>query len=102
MAKDITLDPKQPAEKLDYVIDFAKVLPSGVTLSTIVSYDAFEVDDTAVTGYVGTSPAPAISGTKVTIWMIGGADEKDYKVRLIVDDSDSRRHVVNLLQQVRN
>ena len=102
MATAITIGPKQPLEKLDYSIDFVRVL-DGASLSSIVSYVAYtnDEDQTVTADFVGSSPAPAISGTEVVIWFVGGEDGTDYLVQLVVDDSAGRRHAVNLVVQVR-
>lgn len=86
----VTFDPKQPAEKLDYSIDFVDRL-GGAAISSITSVTAIRRDTGAsAAGFVSASPAPAISGTKIVFWLEDGLDGIDYKVTLKVVAADGK------------
>ena len=77
---------KQPGERLDYDIDFAKWLPDGdlLTLATAVADDASLVVE-----------APQVIPPLVKVWISGGESGKSYKVTVTVTTADGRVKTVN-------
>jgi len=78
---------KQPSEKLDRYVEFARELRSGETLSQILSYKVVRVSDgvDVTSTMIASNPAPQISdSTKVQFRVLDGADGIQYKLTLIV------------------
>lgn len=79
---------KHPSDVLDYAVAFATWLETGDSLSTVsVSADA------GIT--VGSSPAPAIDGTDVVLWLSGGTTGTTYDVQVTVTTDGGRTKVVD-------
>lgn len=72
---------KQPADQLDYDLDFSDWLP----------------DTDSITGVTATSSAPELTilsagvfGTLVKIWVAGGVSDTTYKVTAVVATQEGR------------
>ena len=79
---------KQPYEVQDYSLDFALRLVAGETL-TLVSVTSINLATGAdsTSALVGSSPPPAVSGTKVVFWLKDGVDGEHHKVTVKVTTS---------------
>lgn len=75
--------PKDPAAILDYAFDWAAWLAVGETLSSFTL-----TADAGIT--IQTSPAAAISGTKVVWWLAGGAAGTFYNLYLTITTNQGR------------
>lgn len=80
----IVLDGKHPGELVDYAPDFVDQLVGAEILQTLTSC-------TVGTGLtLGSSPAPAISGSTVVFWVSGGTHGQTYRVTITVVTSGGR------------
>lgn len=70
--------PKDPAAKLDYLMDWSSWLPSGDTISS--SAWAIDVAPDASLAIAG-SPAPSNTTTTATCWLTGGTPGQKYVLR---------------------
>lgn len=91
MACISSVDPKQPAEVLDYDVLLAKWMVEG---DSIVSVSA-----TADTGL--TVEGVSFSGTTVKVWVSGGTDGNNYKVTVKALTNDGRLKEVDFTVRVR-
>lgn len=84
---------KQPAERLDYDVDFSKRL-AGATISSILSYVATRLSDgvDVTATLVASSPAPSIlpGAKKVRLRLIDGAHGQQYEIVVKVQTSDGQ------------
>lgn len=65
-------DPKDPEDKVDYVMDWTSVLGS----DTIASIDDTRIDDLSDDPLTITTPPPAIDDdTTTTVWCTGGTND---------------------------
>ena len=78
---------KRPYEAKSYTVYFDKILPSGVTLSTVTSVVAVASGNVAVVDAL-TVTDKAVSGTKVSMKLAGGTDGEDYEVTIKCTDSN--------------
>lgn len=102
------LDPKDPADVLDYVIDLA-ALANGrgnsnwldvanneaiASVGTITADDGITVDSSAITD----------SNTSITVWLSGGTSGTSYgvKVPITTNNSTPRTKTITLLVPVQN
>jgi hypothetical protein len=69
---------KDPASKLDYLLDWSDWLPSGDTISS--SSWAIDVAPDASLAVAG-SPAPSNTTTTTTVWLTGGTLGQRYILR---------------------
>lgn len=85
----VEMEGKHPSEVVDYALDFDDWLVGAETLSTLTSCTA----GAGIT--VGSSPAPAISGTTVVFWLSGGTSGTTYNVQVVVVTSGGRTLVAD-------
>jgi hypothetical protein len=71
--------PKDPAAKLDYLMDWSSWLPSGDTISTSAWAIDPPVPDTSLA--IAGSPAPSNTTTTATCWLTGGTLGQKYILR---------------------
>jgi hypothetical protein len=78
----VTILTKDPDDKADFAVDFAALLNTGETLSNPTV--------TVPAGITLTTPAAAVSGSKVVFWLLGGTDGGEYAVDVECDTSGGR------------
>lgn len=90
----------RPPEKKLISIDFAKQLPSGGVITSIVT--------TAVTPRANVTEVAALTFTNITFtgtvisgWIEGGTDEEDYEITLTLLDNSGQRHSDDIVIKVR-
>lgn len=84
---------KQPADVLDYDIDFERWLTDGDALSSavaVVDDDGLTIDDVTVIG------------TVVKVWVSGGEDGATYKITATATTNDGRVKEEDFRIRVRN
>lgn len=92
---------KQPADVLDYDIDFSEWLRSGDTIETIdvvitrLDGAAIEVGDLAVKYTINNTPI-------VKVWLEKGVDGQSYKLEITVVTREGRTKQVELRARVRD
>ncbi len=78
---------KRPVEDKTYTVNFARVLPAGVTLASVDS-----VVITPLGLVTETSPlqsqSNSVSGTKVSANLAAGTDDEDYEIEITATDSN--------------
>lgn len=85
----VVLEGKHPSEVVDYSLDFDDWLVGAETIATLTSC-------TAATGItVGSSPAPAISGTTIVFWLSGGTSGTAYLGETVIVTSGGRTLVAD-------
>ena len=94
---------KQPAETLDYDIDFSEFLSDGDTLVTsgtppVPSPLSVTVSPTGLT----LGPTIAIQPTVVKQWVSGGVDGQRYKITLTVTSNAGRVKQVEFTVRVKD
>ena len=82
---------KQPSEELNSSVDFVDIMPAGDTL-TLISVTATKGGASSTASVIATSPAPAVSGTKVTFRVIDGADCERHKITVKISDSSGEKY----------
>ena len=92
---------KQPADFLDYDIDFSKWLIGTDAISTIVAQ--VTRDDGAVLTEADLEAKYIINNNpRVKVWLINGVDRENYKVELTITTDDGRVKQVELRVRVRD
>jgi len=78
---------KQPSEIRQFTMEFANLLSSGETISTISS-----ISDEIRGGGVSdlTVYNEAVSGTTVVFWVSGGTDGQTYRIEIVITTSNSQ------------
>lgn len=71
-----SISPKQPSEVLDYDFDFSQRLPTGDTISSVLSVTLDQNTITLGSGATGVTN----TGTVVKVWLLGGLSGTRYKV----------------------
>lgn len=94
---------KQPAEVLDYDIDFSEFLSDGDTLvgsgnPPIPTPLSVAVDDPSIT----LGPTWLLNDTTVKQWLSGGDNGKRYKITLTVTSSAGRVKQVEFVVRVKD
>lgn len=84
----VVLRGQHPGDVLDHAIDCADWLATGDALSTVAV-----AADAGIT--VGSSPAPAISGTSVVFWLSGGTTGTTYNVQVTITTTGGRTKVID-------
>jgi hypothetical protein len=74
---------KQPAEKLDFDIEYEDWLTAGDGITT--EKTTVEIDQPGLT-----SPFHTASGTTLKVWLVGGTDGATYRVTVTVETDDGR------------
>ena len=84
------LEPKRTGETINYAVDFANVLASGVTLSTAANWVATVKSGTDASPSSIVSGSASISGTKSVQAITAGTDGVVYYLKVSVTTSDSQ------------
>lgn len=92
---------KEPADQIDYDIDFSRWLPSDDTILTAVGVVTPAYD--AVSNPNGvTVVSTQISGSTVKVWVNGGVDGITYKISVTVSTSGGRIKEVDFQVRVKD
>lgn len=87
---------KQPADQLDYDIDYSRWLPDGDTITTVTTtVEPGEEDHLEVV-------SASISGTTVKVWLAGGQDGWTYKVTVVIATTGGRIKEADFKVRVRD
>ncbi len=94
---------KQPAETLDYDIDFSEFLADGDTLVTVGDPPVPSPLDVAVnpTG-LSLGPTVVIDGKRVKQWLSGGTNGVTYKITLTMTSNAGRIKQVEFVVRVKD
>lgn len=77
---------KQPADQLDYDVDFEKWIPEDDTVTSAIAV-ASTIDDDATPLVVD---SVQLSGTIVKVWLSGGTDGQSYTVTVTASTAGGR------------
>lgn len=86
---------KQPADQLDYDIDYSRWLPDDDTITTVSATIDIEESELEV---VSTS----VSESTVKVWLAGGRDGSTYKVTVVIATTGGRIKEADFKVRVRD
>ena len=94
---------KQPAETLDYDIDFSEFLADGDTLLTVGNPPVPSPLDVVVSpADLMLGPTIVIGGTTIKQWLYGGTDGVKYKVTITATSNAGRVKQVEFVVKVKD
>jgi len=94
---------KQPAETLDYDIEFSEFLADGDTLVTTGDPAVpVPLDVTVVPSGLMLGPTVVINGTRVKQWLSGGTNGVSYKITLTLTSNAGRVKQVEFVVRVKD
>ena len=94
---------KQPAETLDYDIDFSEFLADGDTLLTVGNPPVPSPLDVVVTpSGLMLGPTVVLNGNTIKQWLYGGADGVKYKVTITATSNAGRVKQVEFVIKVKD
>jgi hypothetical protein len=79
---------KAPAEQIDLSLDFTARAPNGITLLGVLAINQSTKADASST-IIMPSPAPAVSGNKVSFRVQGGANAQHFSLLVRVSKNDT-------------
>lgn len=95
---------QQPAETLDYDIDFAQFLSDGDTLVTTGNPPVPSPLDVVISpaGTMTLGPTVVINGTVIKQWLIGGTSGQKYKITITATSNAGRVKQVEFIVRVKD